>query len=54
MTRRFAFALPVALCLGAVFAPTRRLASEENPVYLDEARPLEERVEDSRRSSMRT
>ncbi len=46
MTRRIALALPVALSLAAVLVPSRPLAAEDRPVYLDEARPVDERVED--------
>jgi beta-glucosidase len=46
MTRRLAIALPVALSLAAVLSPARPVASEENAVYLDRTRPVDERVED--------
>ncbi len=46
MTRRLAFALPVALSLAAVFAPSRPLAAEEKALYLDKARPVDERALD--------
>jgi beta-glucosidase len=46
MTRRLAFVLLVAIAVAAVVAPPRPVAAQQNPVYLDRARPVEERVED--------
>jgi beta-glucosidase len=47
MTRPLAFVPPVAFALAAFLAPPTPVATaEERPVYLDGAKPVEERVED--------
>jgi beta-glucosidase len=46
MTRRLALVLLAAIALTAVVAPPAPIAAEERPLYLDKARPLDDRVED--------